>query len=136
MSHSISLYAITLSVLLVSRATLSAPPPAEPVVVAPIPSQPAEAKRPKALVGRWCGLGLCVHLSESGATLIRQAPSPESAQEGRELERGLWWVEGLKLCLSAGLESTCEPYQINPQEGRLTLKGVTLKRQAPQPAPR
>jgi hypothetical protein len=137
-SHSINPYLITLSALLGGHSEVSATPPKE--LVAPVTRQPVEAKRPRSLVGRWCGLGLCVHLSASGATRVHHAPgtqvAQDGAQEGKPLERGLWWVEGSRLCLSAGLESACEPYQINPKEGSLTLKGVTLKRQAPESAQR
>lgn len=97
--------------------------------------KPVEAERPATLVGRWCGLGSCLTLSESGRSLISHRAGRGS--DMKELERGLWWVSGGRLCLTAGLESACTPYHYDQEHKTLTLKGALLTRsKAPESAQR
>ena len=95
--------------------------------------RPVEPHRPAALTGRWCGPSLCLSLGAEGRAQVSELLKGTSGQvEERVLERGLWWVEGRSLCLTAGLELACEPYQGEPASGVITLKGVTLSRAEPK----
>jgi hypothetical protein len=83
-------------------------------------------QRPSALVGSWQAAGLTLTLKSTGVALIYELSPPSSP---KLLERSRWWVEGERLCLTAGLSRVCEPYTLNANGLSLAAKGVTFKRQ-------
>jgi len=108
----------------------AAEPPRAQLPREPVTARPPTAERPEALCARWCGLGLCLVLSASGESQVLELSEGGSDDEGgraeRVLERGLWWVEADQLCLTAGLNTVCEPYQLLKGGLNLTREGLKL----------
>lgn len=93
-------------------------------------SMPTKPQRPTEFIGRWCGLGLCIQLSETGTSQISYLDEDtQKPKLDKKIETGLWWIENHHLCLTAGLKSICEPYAMDTQRLSLTLKGVALLKQ-------
>lgn len=94
--------------------------------------RPASPERPSGLVGVWEGAGVRLTLTQSGRAEVseRAEAQGQPAETWRLIERTRWWVEGAQLCLLAGLERACEPYQLSQDEARgllaLTLRGLSL----------
>ena len=94
--------------------------------------RPTSAERPSELIGVWEGAGVRLTLSQSGTAEVseRAEAQAQSAETWRLVERTRWWVEGAQLCLLAGLERACEPYQLSQNDLNrrvtLTLRGLSL----------